>query len=149
MAAKKAASTGGAREGAGRKALYGEPLSAYFTVRVNDEQGAAIGAWCVRRKMSPATLVREVGLLRAGAESLGIGVKAAAGTAEKTITLAGAACFPVKCTERQKKAIAAYCARKRIQPGTFLKEAVLEYVGASKLGGLAEATRVSEAVARH
>lgn len=134
MTKSKGTGRGGAREGAGRKQLYGEPLSEAFTARVNEEQGQAIGAWCRRQKVAPATLLREVGLLRAGAASLGIGLEKAKGSAEKEVVLDGAACFPVKCTARQAKAIQSYCVRKKVAPATWLREAALEYIGKPELG---------------
>jgi hypothetical protein len=148
MAKKKAEAE---KVSAGRKSLYGEPLKAYFTVRVNEEQGAALGEWCTKHQVSPAALLREVGLLRAGVASLGIGVKALKGKAEKEITLSGAACFPVKCTVRQAEAIETYAERKKIPPSTFLKEVGLEYIGAARLGALGavkEAERVSRVISR-
>lgn len=125
---------GGAREGAGRKQLYGEPLTAAFTARVNDEQGRALGAWCRKRRVAPATLLREVGLLRAGAARLGLGLDKVEGTAEKEVVLEGASVFPVKVTARQEAAIKAFCARKKVAPGTWLREAALEYIGRPELG---------------
>lgn len=130
----KKSTRGGAREGAGRKTLYAEPLTETFTARVNDEQGAAVGAWCVRHQVAPATLFREVGLLRAGAGSLGLGLDAVKGSAEKDIVLVGAAVFPVKCTVRQAAAIRRHCERKRVPPNTWLREAALEYIGKPQLG---------------
>lgn len=130
----KKSTRGGAREGAGKKLLYGEPLIPSFTCRVNDEQGKAIGAWCRAKKLAPATLVREVGLLRAGAASLGLGIAKAKGAADKAVTLDGAACFPIKCTAGQAKAIRDYCAKKKVAPGSWLREAALEYIGQAKLG---------------
>lgn len=137
---------GGARDGAGRKLLYGEPLSEAFTARVNDEQGAALGAWCLKRRISPATLLREVGLLRAGAGSLGLGLDVIKGTAEKEVLLAGASVFPVKCTMRQASAIRAFCARKKVAPGTWLREAALEYVGKPELGLRGQAATMGRAL---
>jgi hypothetical protein len=133
-AAKKVAKRGGAREGSGRKSLYGEPVRPSFTARVNDAQGAAIGAWCLRNRISPATLLREVGLLRAGVASLGVGIEKAKGSAEKAVVLEGAGTFPVKCTAAQEKAIKDYCLRKKMAPATWLREAALEYIGRSELG---------------
>lgn len=125
---------GGARAGAGRKQMYGEPLSEVFTARVNAVQGKAIGAWCLKHKLPPATLFREVGLLRAGAESLGIGIEAAKGTAEKAIALKSVSCFPVKCTKAQAAAIRAFCTKRNLPPSSWLREAVLEFIGKPELG---------------
>lgn len=125
---------GGARAGAGRKTLYGEPLTETFTARVTDDQGKAIGIWCRKRKIPPATLFREVGLLCAGAERLGIGLEAAKGTAEKEIVLEGASCFPVKCTVKQGAAIRSYCTKRKVAPSGWLREAVLKYIGKPELG---------------
>ena len=134
---KKAAAKparGGARAGSGRKQLYGEPLTEAFTARVNDEQGAAIGSWCRAAKVSPATLLREVALSLAGAVALGLGLDKLAGTASKDVELVGAAVFPVKCTVRQAAAIRAFCAAKKVAPGTWLREAALEHIGRAELG---------------
>lgn len=125
---------GGARAGAGRKQMYGAPLSEVFTARVNDAQGKVIGAWCLKRKIAPATLFREVALLRVGAGSLGLGIEATHGTAEKSIALKGASCFPVKCTVEQSKAIRSYCSKHNFAPSSYMREAVLEYIGSPSLG---------------
>ncbi len=134
MTDKTKKNRGGAREGAGRKSLYGGAMTASFTVRVNDDQGAALGEWCTKNGVSPATLVREVGLLRAGVASLGLGLRKIRSTAEKEIALVGAAVFPVKCTEAQASAIRKYCEQHRVAPGTWLREAALEYIGKKSLG---------------
>lgn len=139
---------GGARQGAGRKQLYSEPLvdAATFSMRVNEEQGAAIGAWCVKHKVAPATLIREVGLLRSGAVSLGLGLEKLKGTAEKPIGLDGPSVFPVKCTARQGKAIRTYCLKKKVAPQSWLREAVLEYIGKPELGLRGQASAMDRAL---
>lgn len=142
---KKKSSRGGAREGAGRKSLYGDALTDAFTARVDDEQGAAIGAWCAKKRIDPATLFREVALLRAGVGSLGLGVEAVRKT-DRGVILEGARVFPVKFTERQARAVRVHCEKKRVLVSPWLREVVLEYIGRSDLGIRGEARTLEKAL---
>lgn len=138
---------GGARAGSGRKQMYGEPMQHAFTARVNEAQGAALGAWCRKKRIAPATFLREVGLLRAGAQRLGLGLDVLRGsvTAE-SVMLSGAAIFPVKVTDRQAAAINNFCARKKIAPGTWLREAGLEHIGREDLGLRGQAAQLGRSL---
>lgn len=137
MATKKEASPG-------RRRIFAEKLTEKIAVRLDDAQGAAIGAWCRRHKVSPATLFREVALLRAGSASLGQGIDAIKGKAEKAVTLEGAAVLPVKCTVRQANAIRAYCAKHKLSTATWVREATLVYIGKAAVGGFrAQANEVA------
>lgn len=135
---------GGSRVGAGRKNLYGEPMSEYISVRVDEDQGRAIGAWCLTRRISPVTLMREVGLEVCGARHLGVGLDKIAGDPRRP--LMGAASVAVKVTPNQKEAISAYCEERQVKPGTLLREATLRHIGATELGAAHRAERLASAI---
>jgi hypothetical protein len=145
MATKKKASTkGGRREGAGRPQLYkGGTLDHSVTIRVNDEQGIAIGDYCRKHKISPPSLVREASLEAIGG-GLGLGVDAMKGTGKRAITLAGASNFSVKSTTKQGAAIAKHC--KKVPVATWMREVTLKRIGRADLGALAALSELEAAL---
>ena len=98
-------------------------------VRLNEEQHAAIGPWCVKHSIPIIALLREAGLAKAG-------IKKFDPIKEASVTLGSTMVHPVKLTEAHHGALTKYCATKLggMPTGTFLREAALEHIGRSDLG---------------
>lgn len=125
---------GGARPGAGRPTLYGKPLDARFSVRVDDEQAHAISKWCVENGVNVLSLFREAGLEAAGAKRLGVGVDALIGKTKKVKPMEKGGIPMIRCTSEQDMAIRDYCKANGVDVATFVREAVLARCGLSRLG---------------
>jgi hypothetical protein len=117
---------------AGRRPAYDAgTLTLAITVRFDEGQASALQAWCVARKISPTTLVREVALIRVGAAELGNGIVEGSATREVRI---GACSIPIKLNREQHAAVVSHCRAQGVAPGVFLREATLDHVGAAHLG---------------
>lgn len=133
----------------GRPSLYGTPMVGTVAVRFNEEQGQALAEWCRRKQISPATVVRESGLLRAGAKRLGLGLASKEAKTVRAITLDGATIIPIKLTQEHIDALTTYCERKGgLKISHFLREATLDVIGKAKLGVLSELKALQSAATK-
>lgn len=127
---------GGAREGSGRRALYGEPLTAIVAVQLDEAQSKAVIAWARKHGVNVTLLMREASLIRAGASKLGIGLNGvdSPGWAEPRET----GKWPLKFTVRQHEAVSRAAARVGLTLRQFVLEATLAHIGKPELGERAE-----------
>lgn len=124
---------GGAREGSGRRALYGEPLTAIVAVQLDAPQSKAIIAWARKHGVSVAMLMRESTLARAGAAALGVGLDAEAnapGWAEPR----DVGKWPLKFTASQHDAVSRVAERVGLTMRQYVLEATLAHIGRDDLG---------------
>jgi hypothetical protein len=137
MAKKQDPQRGGAREGAGRRSLYGERLERIICVELDEPQSLAITKWARRHDVNVAYLMREASLIAAKVPGLGIGfdskeriLSVSAGWAEPRESSK----WPLKFTERQHAAVTKVADRLKISHRKFVLEATLAHIGASHLG---------------
>ncbi len=121
---------GGPRKGAGRKSLYDDKLDKKIPTRLSEEQGKGIIAFCQAKRINPNNYLREASLEVAGApKKLRKGLEASFNTLGegKVLPVPGenGIQMPVKYTVAQFDFIEAYCGKKGIEKGTFVKDAGL------------------------
>lgn len=127
---------GGAREGSGRRALYGEPLTTIVAVQLDESQSKAIIGWARKHGVNVTLLMREATLLRAGAGRLGIGLHDASAPGWAEPREVGK--WPLKFTARQHEAIAKVAKRVGLTLRQYVLEATLAHIGRPELGEHAE-----------
>jgi hypothetical protein len=146
---------GGAREGAGRRSLYGEALEKKVPMSINQVQGNALVEYCGRKRISVSMLVREAALKHSGApEALRLGFQKAYGSlgahdyvgldmsdAEKAFRF-----LPVKYTTPQWEWLSKHCGAKGVKLATFEKEATFKEMKQPKLGLAGALDQVKDAV---
>lgn len=127
---------GGAREGSGRRALYGEPLTAIVAVQLDEVQSKAVIGWARKHRVNVTLLMREASLLRAGAGRLGIGLHDTNAPCWAEPREVGK--WPLKFTARQHEAIGKVATRVGLTLRQFVLEATLAHIGRADLGERAE-----------
>lgn len=133
---RKVQQNGGAREGAGRKPLYGEKLDKKVPVRLDEpEQRKAILAFCREKRVDMAMFAREAALKRAGLLKLGLGLEKVYGQTEpKEIELQDDTLPIIKLTTKQHTALGKYVASKGMKLSPFIREAMFAEMGKPELG---------------
>lgn len=138
---------GGARDGAGRRSLYKDPLTRIIAVQLDEEQSNAIIAYARRNRYNITFLLREVALIAANASKLGVGLdssSSAPGWAEpREMTK-----LPLKFTEPQHEAVTRAATKLDMTARAFVLEAALAYIGRSKLGEQGEIEKRSRALTK-
>jgi hypothetical protein len=148
----RARAPGGARAGAGRRALYGEgqKLDEKISTRYSGEQARPLYLFCQDKGVNPNLFMREASLKRAGLAHLGIGLDKAFGTMKAGKKLPeppeDGIQLPVKCTPAQKKALVAYCKEKKVDEGTFVRDSALKEAGLEHLTVAAQHRGEAEAL---
>jgi hypothetical protein len=126
---------GGAREGAGRRSLYSEPLERIVAVQLDEDQGAAICRYAKKHNLNVTFLMREATLEKCGHAHLGLGFAdvgehVSVGWAEPSET----AKWPLKFTARQHAALVKVASKLDISLRKLVLECTLSKIGAEKLG---------------
>lgn len=142
---------GGAREGSGRKPVYGEKLTKTIAFRLNGEQSTAAYDYCVRRGFEAMPLAREAVLEMARLGKLGLGVSNVArpeGVDKVGIKRGEKTLLPVKFTPAQEKGVIEYARKQKLHKGTLMKEALMVAIGRPDLGLQGEAKKATERAQR-
>lgn len=136
VAKRKVQQNGGAREGAGRKPLYGSKLDKKVPVRFDEPgQRKAILAFCREKHVDMAMFAREAALKRAGLERLGLELEKVYGTADpKDIILQDDTLPIIKLTMGQHTALTKYVESKGLKLSPFIREAMFAEMGKPELG---------------
>ncbi len=135
----KPKSRGGAREGSGRRALYGDPLTAIVAVQLDEQQSKAVIGWARKHGVNVALLMREASLIRAGAARLGIGLGGANAPGWAEPRESGK--WPLKFTVKQHDAVTKAATRVGLTVRQFVLEATLAHIGKPELGPYLHRTR--------
>lgn len=117
---------------AGRPTFYGEPMAARVYVDFTEEQARAIANFCRIKWFSISPFVREVALEAAGVPCHGV-LSARKLVEPKIAEPKGTISRPVKCSEEQRAGIATAANARGMTTATFIRWAVLSYVGRTDL----------------
>ena len=132
----------------GRRPIYGRaPMKCRITTRLNEEQAAAVSAWCAERGCSVLALLREAVLEIAGLSKLGRGLAPRQGAA-KGRGLLGATSIGVPFTDAQYAALRAYAEKRGVEIAALIRESALAKAGAGSLGVLGKNAALRSAITR-